>query len=118
MALGEIAAALLSTDDELKTLIQEASNETGEKVWELPLFMEYNDSLKSDIADLRNIGSDRYAGTIVAAAFLKNFVKKTKWAHIDIAGTGSSSKARGHVPKNGTGYGVRLMVETIKKWKM
>jgi leucyl aminopeptidase len=72
--------------------------------------------MKSDVADLNNMAAEKNAGTISGAVFLKNFVEKTPWAHIDIAGTAWYSKARGYRPKNATGYGLRLVVDLIKDW--
>ena len=73
--------------------------------------------MKSDIADLNNMSSEKNAGAIAGAVFLRNFVEKTTWAHIDIAGTAYYSKARGYRPKNATGFGLRLIVDVIKNWK-
>jgi len=111
---GETTAAYLTGDDYLRKLLKDASEKTGERIWELPLFPEYEELMKSDVADIANIGSERTAGTITGAVFLKNFVNKTKWAHIDIAGTAWYSKQRGYRPKNATGFGVRLMIEALK----
>lgn len=116
IALGETVAALLSTDEKLAEMIKNASDKTGDKIWQLPLYDEFAENMKSDIADIKNISSDRNAGTIMGAIFLKNFIKDTKWAHIDIAGTAWYSKPRGYRPKNATGYGVRLVTEVIKNW--
>ncbi|MFC1670334.1 leucyl aminopeptidase [Spirochaetota bacterium] len=116
-AFGETVAGLLSSDEVLARLIEMSAEKTGEKIWRLPLYDEYKECIKSDIADIVNISSDRNAGAIIGAIFLKNFIKKTKWAHIDIAGTAWYSKKRGYRPKNATGYGVRLLVDVIRNWK-
>ena len=73
--------------------------------------------MKSDVADLNNMAAEKNAGTISGAVFLKNFVEKTPWVHIDIAGTAWYSKVRGYRPKNATGYGLRLVVDLVKNWK-
>jgi leucyl aminopeptidase len=115
ISFGEIVAALLTPDDSLAEMIFNAGEDTGERVWRLPLYKEYDEEIKSDIADVNNIASNRNAGTIIGAVFLKNFVKKTPWAHIDIAGTAWWSKKRGYKPKHATGFGVRLFIEFLKK---
>jgi len=115
-ALGETVAAYLTEDDMLSELLKEAAETTGEKAWQLPLFNDFKENMKSEIADISNMAAEKNAGTINAAVFLSNFVEKTRWAHIDIAGTAWYSKQRGYRPKNATGYGVRLLVETVKNW--
>ncbi|MBN1534746.1 MAG: leucyl aminopeptidase [Spirochaetes bacterium] len=117
VALGECVAAYLTDDRELAGLLEESSSATGEKLWRMPLVKEYEENMKSDFADICNISSEKNAGTIMGAIFIKNFVEKTRWAHIDIAGTSWYSKKRGYVPKYATGYGVRLLVELLTRWK-
>jgi leucyl aminopeptidase len=114
---GETVAAYLSTDDKLASAIESASSDTGEKLWRLPFFEDYEDRMKSEIADLSNMSSEKNAGTIAGAVFLKNFVGETPWLHIDIAGTAWYSKARGYRPKNATAYGLRLLLSMIENWK-
>jgi len=118
VSFGETIAAYLSTDENMIKNLEKASNETGDKLWRLPLDEDYEDRLKSDIADLNNISSEKNAGTITAAIFLKKFIDKTKWAHIDIAGTAWYSKERGYRPKRATGFGVRLLVNFISNLKI
>lgn len=115
-AFGETVAGLLGTDDVLIEKIRRAAEKTGEQAWPLPLYPEFEENIKTDIADLSNMSSEKNAGTIHAAAFLKQFVGDTPWAHLDIAGTAWYSKPRGYRPKNATGFGVRLLTEMIKKW--
>ncbi len=116
VTFGETVAAYLSTDEEIAIILEGASKDTGEKIWRLPFFDDYDDRMKSEVADLNNMAAEKNAGTISGAVFLRNFVEKTKWAHIDIAGTAWYSKQRGYRPKNATGYGLRLLVEVVKKW--
>jgi leucyl aminopeptidase len=116
VALGECVAAYLTPHDELAAKIESVSRYTGEKIWRLPIVGEYEDNLKSDFADLTNVSAEKNAGTIIGAIFLKNFVSKTPWVHIDIAGTSWYSKKRGYLPKYATGYGVRLLLEMLKQW--
>lgn len=117
VTFGETVAAYLSTDDVISKLLESAAERTGEKLWRLPFFDDYDDRMKSEIADLNNMSSEKNAGTISGAVFLRNFIEKTPWAHIDIAGTAWYSKVRGYRPKNATGYGIRLLIELIHNWK-
>ena len=114
VALGHEYAGLFSNSDELCDELQKASQTVGEKLWRLPLQESYEEDIKSDIADIKNVGSGRGAGSITAATFLQNFVDaKTKWAHIDIAATEWDNKSRALSQKGATGFGVRLMNEFI-----
>ena len=88
---------------------------SGERVWELPLWPEYSDDVKSDAADLKNIGPPGEAGAITAAAFLKAFTGYP-WAHLDIAGTAWADAPDAFQPKGSTGIGVRLAVQMLRTW--
>jgi leucyl aminopeptidase len=115
-ALGEYVAGLFSNNDELAGLLFNAGEKTGERLWQLPIYKEYCDSLKGDIGDLRNISKFKkgYAGSIVGAAFIKEFVRDIPWAHIDIAGTAfNESGTQGIIPQFGTGFGVRLLLSFL-----
>ncbi|MEK6839888.1 MAG: leucyl aminopeptidase [Nanoarchaeota archaeon] len=115
ITFGEYVAGIMGTDKETAKKMYDAGLKTYERVWELPLYEEYMEEVKSDIADLNNIGTGYpNASSISAAAFLSKFVQKTPWMHIDIAGTAWYSKSRYYMPKGGTGYGVRLMIEYLK----
>jgi len=109
VTFGETIAGYLTDNSELSDAIYRAGENTGEKVWRLPMDSGYSENIKSEIADINNISSEKNAGTIIGAVFLKNFVKDTPWAHIDIAGTAWSSRQRGYRPRYATGYGVRLL---------
>ena len=113
IALGEDVCALLGNDDTLKTELKAASEATGERVWELPLWDFYDEKIKSDIADYKNTGG-RPAGTITAAAFLSKFVGDAPWAHLDIAGPAWTTKDNGYIPKGASGVGVRLFVDFLE----
>lgn len=114
IALGGRVSALYATDDKLKENLREASRKTGEKVWPMPLFDHYAEQLKSDVADVKNVGG-REAGSITAATFLKKFTdEKCPWAHIDIAGTARSDSDYDWVRKGATGYGVMLLVKFLE----
>lgn len=116
IALGHEAAAVMSNNSDLVDTIKKASLESDDRVWEFPLWDEYGEDLKSDIADLKNIAGGRGAGSITAAMYLKNFVgENIPWAHIDIAGTAWRKKASGTQSNGPTGYGVRLLVELAEE---
>jgi len=115
VALGKVAAGLFSKHDDLAARIQAASQATGEKVWRMPLWPEYGEQIKSDVADMKNVGG-RPAGAITAATLLSKFVGDMPWAHLDIAGVASSDKDLPYQPKGATGYGVRLLVEMLRRW--
>ena len=117
VALGTNVAAIVSNNEELTKKINDASKQTTEEIWELPLNQDYMDMIKSDVADMKNIGIGRAAGTITAAAFLKNAVENTPWAHIDIAGvawTQGATKEKSYNPKGATGFGVRLILNYLQ----
>jgi leucyl aminopeptidase len=95
IALGKHPSGLLSNNPTLTEKLKEAGQRSGDRVWQLPLWEEYQDQLESNFADMANIGG-REAGTITAACFLSRFAKKLKWAHLDIAGTAwESGKSKG-----------------------
>lgn len=113
VALGTEASGLMGSDDGLKKALKRAGEATGERLWELPVWEEYGESMKSDIADMKNSGGP-HAGVVTAAWFLSQFVGKTKWAHLDIAGTAWEENGRHYLPKGATGVGVRLLVEYLR----
>lgn len=115
IALGHIASGVMGNDPELVARLKKAGEVSGEWVWELPLWEEYNEQIKSDIADLKNVGG-RPAGTITGAAFLGKFAEKFKWAHLDIAGTAWTDRDNPYIPKGATGVGVRLLVQLLRDW--
>ncbi len=108
ISLGHDYAGLFSNDDALADAIAAAGKTVDEKVWRLPMGDSYDKQLKSDIADMKNVGG-REGGSITAAQFLKRFVGDTPWAHIDIAGTAWSKKDAATCPKGATAFGVRLL---------
>jgi leucyl aminopeptidase len=116
IALGDNVIGLFGNDRSLLKRIEEASMKAGEKVWELPLWEEYFEYLKSDVADFRNVGT-RAAGAIIGGIFLSKFVEKIPWVHLDIAGPASIDKERPYVPRGGTGVGVRLLLQLLRDWK-
>ncbi|MEW6376550.1 MAG: leucyl aminopeptidase [Thermodesulfobacteriota bacterium] len=115
IALGDYVIGLFGNEESLFKRIEEASGKTGEKVWRLPLWDEYFEYLKSDVADFKNVGT-RAAGAIIGAIFLSKFVEKVPWVHLDIAGPASIEKERPYIPRGGTGVGVRLLVQLLRDW--
>jgi len=116
VGLGLTTAGLLGPDGPVVDGLLAAARAAGEEVWRLPLAESLKEQLKSDRADLRNAG-DRMGGAITAGHFLHTFAKDTPWAHLDIAGPSHSAKERGYIPKAGTGFAVRTLVEFVRGWK-
>lgn len=112
IALGEELSGLFCNDELLATALLESSRQTSENLWRMPLYESYKEQIKSDIADLKNTGG-KPAGSVTAALFLQEFVNNVPWAHIDIAGT-AFGKEKGYWPKNGVGFGVRLMTDFLQ----
>jgi leucyl aminopeptidase len=113
VALGNHASGILGTDEELIQELREAGDRSGERCWPLPLWKEYREQLDSTVADLKNVGG-RPAGTITAAAFLKEFVGEVPWAHLDIAGTAYGEGKLSYQRKGGFGVPTRLLVEWVR----
>jgi leucyl aminopeptidase len=114
VALGDVNTAILGTDQELIDEVITAGKETGEKFWQLPLDKEYSKQIKSDIADIKNVGG-RKAGTITAAAFLKEFADGVSWAHLDIAGTAWGEESKPYRSKGPTGIAVRTLIRIVAR---
>lgn len=108
VALGDSRAAVMGTDDELIDELVRAGEQSGDRIWPMPLDKEYGEIIRSDIADVKNVGN-RTAGSITAGYFLKHFAGSTPWAHLDIAGTAWTEKEKPYMAKGATGFGVRLM---------
>lgn len=114
VTFGHNHAAILSNAEGLTAQLIEAGKRTGEDLWELPVGDEYDEMINSPIADMKNIGPERQAGTITAAAFIKRFVENdTPWAHLDIAGKAWEYKGTAICPKGGAGFGVMLLNRLI-----
>ena len=114
VALGDIHAGLFANDDELSKQLEKSGKATGETLWRMPLGDEYDAMINSEIADMKNVGSGRGAGSTTAAQFLQRFVGKTKWAHLDIAGVAWKGKGDPLAVKGATGYGLRLLNQLVK----
>ena len=116
VALGDTASGIMGNDESLLNEIKKSSNKSHEKVWELPMWNEYSKDIKSKIADVKNLGRSRLAGTIAGGVFLKEFINETPWVHMDIAGTAWGPKEPAYLPLTGaTGVGVRLIYNLIEE---
>ncbi|MEK6709552.1 MAG: leucyl aminopeptidase [Nitrospinota bacterium] len=116
VALGEKLTGLYGTHDALLDRVRRIGQETGDRVWHMPLYPEFGDMMKGKIADLCNISGARHGGANTAAAFLQHFAEGTPWVHLDIAGPAHTSKEEPYRPAGGTGVGVRLLAELARTW--
>ena len=117
VALGQHYAGMFSNDDELSDTLYKSGIETNEKVWRMPLHDDFDKELNSPFVDLKNIGAGRYGGSVTAAQFLQRFVPpKTKWAHLDIAGTTWKNSGDILNSKGATGFGLTLIADFIDKY--
>ncbi|RPJ13185.1 MAG: leucyl aminopeptidase, partial [Desulfobacteraceae bacterium] len=96
--------------------IIQSAEKTGERCWRMPLPEDYRELLKSEFADISNMSSSKWGGAITAALFLSEFIKDTRWAHIDIAGPAYIKKEAAYCGAGGTGFGVRLLCDLIQKF--
>ena len=117
VALGEEITGLMTNNQALGKQVMEAAELAGEKMWQLPLEPRYRELINSDIADLRNIPTSRYGGTLTAGLFIQEFVDGQPWVHLDIAGPAYAERPlSSYLGKGGTGHGVRTLVEFIEKF--
>jgi leucyl aminopeptidase len=112
VALGTQVGGLFSNHQPLADALLRAAAATGEKLWQLPLVKEYKDSIKSSVADMKNIGGS-HGGAIIAALILQEFVGEVPWAHLDIAGPAFAESDNIICPKGGTGFGVRTLIQFL-----
>ena len=115
IALGDLNTGILGNDQNLVDEIIACGKETGENFWQLPVSKEYSKMIKSDIADVKNIGPSRKAGTIMGAVFIQEFIDKAKWAHLDIAGTAWADDTKAHQSKGPTAVAVRTLLKLVEK---
>lgn len=115
IALGDQNTGIMGNDQHLIDEIVKCGKETGENFWQLPVSAEYSKQIKSDIADIKNIGPRGKAGTIMGAVFIQEFVDKAKWAHLDIAGTAWSDSVKPHQAKGPTGVAIRTLLKLVEK---
>jgi leucyl aminopeptidase len=111
-ALGTICSGAFGNNQELIDKVIAAGNESGELIWQMPMYEQYKEQNKSDVADIKNTGG-RLAGAVTAAQFLAEFVGDTPWVHLDIAGTSMSDKEQGYLVKGATGVPVRTLTNLI-----
>jgi leucyl aminopeptidase len=117
IVLGRHGICMMGTDEDAMRLFEKCGNETYERVWPLPVWEEYTEMIKSDIADVKNLGSESgEAGTITAGIFIKEFVDGKPWVHLDIASVDLMENPNPYLPKGPAGRGVRLITSFIKEW--
>jgi leucyl aminopeptidase len=117
VALGEKVAGLMGNDDDWSEQVRGAADRAGEPMWPLPLPSDYKKQLDSEVADLRNIGANRYGGALTAGIFLEAFVGDVPWVHLDIAGPARASADDGELSRGGTGFGVRTLAELARTFE-
>ncbi len=117
IALGYFASPVLGNDQKLIEKIKAASDKSLEKIWNFPLWEEYEENIKSDIADVKHVHDGIDAGVMVGAIFLKHFINETPWAHIDIGNTAWAKQDRGWIVKGPTGFSVLLLLNLLRDWK-
>jgi leucyl aminopeptidase len=117
VALGDKYGGVMGNDDDWVTTVCSAARQSGEHMWPLPLPTEYRKLLESEIADLKNVSQGRYGGALTAGLFLQEFVNGARWAHLDIAGPARANSDDGYVPKGGTGFAVRTLIELVSSFR-
>ena len=117
IALGYFASPVMGNNQQLIDKIRAASEKSLERIWQFPLWEEYDDLIKSDIADIKHLNADIDAGVIVGGIFLKKFVDNVPWAHIDIGATVWAKQEKGYTVKGATGFGVLLLLNLLSDWK-
>src|SRR5262249_55798638 len=116
VALGEKIAGIMGNDDAWIDQVRAAADRAGERVWPLPLPGDYRRGIDSPVADVKNVGP-REGGAITAGLFLQEFVDGVPWAHLDIAGPAFLSSEDGYLPRGGTGFGVRTLLELAEGFR-
>jgi len=117
IALGYFASPVVGNDQALIDKIKTASDKSLEKIWQFPLWEEYDDLIKSDIADIKHLNEGIDAGVMVGGIFLKKFINDTPWAHIDIGSTVWAKQEKGYTVKGATGFSVLLLLNLLRDWK-
>jgi leucyl aminopeptidase len=111
VALGNDVAGLMTNDEAWCGAVKSAADTCGEPMWQLPMFPEFGEQIRSEVADIKNVGDGRWGGAITAAKFLEEFVAGKPWVHIDIAGPSFLEGAKPWLDAGGSGFGVRTLVE-------
>ena len=117
VALGRKIAGLMGNHPGWVDQVRQAGERAGEDLWPLPLPEDYRKSIDSDVADVKNVSPGRYGGALTAGLFLREFVGDVPWVHLDIAGPARSEEDEGYLPKGGTGFGVRTLVEAVLSFR-
>jgi leucyl aminopeptidase len=117
VALGRWASGLFGNNERLIEGLRRAGEVSAERAWPMPLWEGHRKAVRSEVADLKNTGAGREAGSSTAAAFLAAFVGDTPWVHIDIAGTSWTTRPGPYQPRGATGVGVRLLLELLSGWQ-
>ncbi len=115
IALGDLNTGIMGNDQAFVDQIIACGKDAGEDFWQLPVSPEYSKHIKSDIADIKNIGPRGKAGTIMGAVFIQEFIDKAKWAHLDIAGTAWADTVQPHQAKGPTGVAIRTLLKLVEK---
>lgn len=115
VALGTDVAGLMTNNQSLCDELKSAAETCGEPVWQLPMFPEFGEQIRSEVADIKNIGEGRWGGAITAAKFLEEFVNEKPWVHVDIAGPAFLEGSKPWMDGGGTGYMVRTLVELVRR---
>ncbi|HQJ46555.1 MAG TPA: M17 family metallopeptidase, partial [Ignavibacteriaceae bacterium] len=114
VALGDFVAGMFTKNEEMAEQLYKSGMKTYDRVWRLPLWDDFNELIKSDVADVANLGKTRWAGAITAAKFLEHFVDKNiPWTHLDIAGPAMANSSKNYTKKYMTGFGVRLLFDYL-----
>jgi leucyl aminopeptidase len=114
VALGNDVAGLMTNDQPWADSVKSAADTCGEQIWQLPMFSEYGEQIRSEVADIKNVGDGRWGGAITAAKFLEEFVAGKPWVHLDIAGPAFLESSKSWLDAGGSGFGVRTLVEVAK----
>jgi leucyl aminopeptidase len=115
VALGDINTGIMGNDQLLVDEIIDCGKEAGENFWQLPVSKDYSKQIRSDIADIKNIGPRGKAGTIMGAVFIQEFIDKAKWAQLDIAGTALADGAKAYQSKGPTGVAIRTLIKLVER---
>jgi len=116
VALGNDVAGLMTNNQPWADAVKAAGDATGEQLWQLPMFAEYGEQIRSEVADIKNVGEGRWGGAITAAKFLEEFVAGKPWVHLDIAGPAFLESSKSWLDAGGSGFGVRTLVEVARRF--
>ena len=115
VALGNDVAGLMTNDQAWADSVKGAADGCGEPMWQLPMFAEFGEQIRSEVADIKNVGDGRWGGAITAAKFLEEFVGGKPWVHLDIAGPAFFESPKSWLEAGGSGFGVRTLVEVARR---